>query len=291
MKKILVPTDFSEQAGFALDFAIQIANSGIAEIILLTVVDYPGGMSSVWGGGVNVIGGAEPPMENVDEIFANNLIEKAKEDLDSIVNSKKVSGVTIIPKVQIGNPYISISEEIEDSHIDLVIIGSKGSAGLEEILIGSNTEKVVRHAKCPVLTIKRQRNIEEIEDIVFASNFEGDQSFVVNELKKIQKLLMGKLHLVKINTPNNFEASRPTTELMKGFAEKYNLDNYTLNIYNDFIEEDGIIYFAQDIDADMIALATHGRSGLMHLLSGSIAEDIVNHAKRPVWTCRLKHEK
>ncbi len=291
MKKILVPTDFSEQAGFALDFAIQIANKGIAKIILLTVVDYPGGMSSVWGGGVNVIGGAEPPLENVDEIFANNLIEKAKEDLEAVVNSKKISEALIVPKVQIGNPYICITEEIVDSGIDLVIIGSKGSAGLEEILIGSNTEKVVRHAKCPVLTIKRQRDIAEIKDIVFASNFEGDQSHVVNELKKIQKLLDGKLHLVKINTPNNFEANRSTKELMEDFVEKYMLDAYTLNIYNDFIEEDGIIYFAQDIDADMIALATHGRSGLMHLLSGSIAEDVVNHAKRPVWTCRSKHDK
>ena len=78
--------------------------------------------------------------------------------------------------------------------------------------------------------------------------------------------------------------------LMNEFVEKYDLDICTLNIYNDFIEEDGIIYFAQDIDADMIALATHGRSGLMHLLSGSIAEDVVNHAKRPVWTCRLKQD-
>ena len=68
------------------------------------------------------------------------------------------------------------------------------------------------------------------------------------------------------------------------------LQNYTINIYNDKVEEDGIIYFAQDIEADLIALATHGRTGLLHLLSGSIAEDVVNHAKRPVWTFRLKHK-
>ena len=64
--------------------------------------------------------------------------------------------------------------------------------------------------------------------------------------------------------------------------------SYTIDIYNDKVEEDGIIFFAQDIGANLIALATHGRSGLLHLLSGSIAEDIVNHAKRPVWTFRLK---
>jgi len=72
------------------------------------------------------------------------------------------------------------------------------------------------------------------------------------------------------------------------FVEKYKFKDYTLNIYNDFIEEDGIIYYSEDIEADMIALGTHGRTGFMHLISGSIAEDVVNHAKRPVWTCRIK---
>jgi nucleotide-binding universal stress UspA family protein len=68
-------------------------------------------------------------------------------------------------------------------------------------------------------------------------------------------------------------------------VQKHGLENYTMEIYNESTEEDGIIYFAEDIDADMIALATHGRTGLKHLLSGSIAEDVVNHAQRPVWTC------
>lgn len=79
-------------------------------------------------------------------------------------------------------------------------------------------------------------------------------------------------------------------KLIKEFVRFNELQNYTINIYNDKVEEDGIIYFAQDIEADLIALATHGRTGLLHLLSGSIAEDVVNHAKRPVWTFRLKHD-
>jgi hypothetical protein len=110
----------------------------------------------------------------------------------------------------------------------------------------------------------------------------------VEELFKLQEIFEAKLHLVKINTPNNFETNRTIFKEMKTFVEKYNISNYSLNVYNDYIEEDGIIYFCEDIGADMIALATHGRTGFMHLLSGSIAEDIVNHAKRPVWTCKLK---
>ena len=76
MKKILVPTDYSEQASYALDFAYQIARSSGAEIFLVNIVDYPG-LSTVWSGGMNVIGGAEPPLDNIDEAFINNLLDRA----------------------------------------------------------------------------------------------------------------------------------------------------------------------------------------------------------------------
>jgi nucleotide-binding universal stress UspA family protein len=49
-------------------------------------------------------------------------------------------------------------------------------------------------------------------------------------------------------------------------------------------EEEGIIYFADSINADLIALATHGRTGFAHVLAGSIAEEVVSHSKRPVLT-------
>ena len=287
MKKILVPTDFSEQAGYALDFAYQIAIKSTAEIILINVVDYPG-LSSAFGGGMNVIGGAEPPLDNLDESFINNLLSRSKEEIKAMTQKLDQGSVKIKQVVEVGNPYFVISEKIEQENVNLVIMGTKGATGLEEVLIGSNTERVVRHAKCPVITIKKKRDYTKIHNIAFASNFEGDQTHVVEELFKLQDIFKAKLHLVKINTPNNFESNRTILKGMEAFVKKHNISNYSLNIYNDYIEEDGIIYFCEDIEADMVALATHGRTGLMHLLSGSIAEDIVNHAKRPVWTCKLK---
>ncbi len=287
VKKILVPTDYSEQANHALEFAYQIARKSEAEIYLLNVIDYPG-LSTAWSGGMNVIGGAEPPFDTMDENFINNLMDRSKEEMRSMVKKLNEHDITIHEIVEIGNPYFVIAERIENENINLVIMGSKGASGLEEVLIGSNTEKVVRHSKCPVITIKQKRDFNKIHKIALASNFEGDQSHVVEELQKLQHIFNAEFHLVKINTPNNFENTRKIMKQMQDFVAAYHIKNYTLNIYNDFMEEDGIIYFAQDIDADMIAMATHGRTGFMHLLSGSIAEDVVNHAKRPVWTCRIK---
>ena len=270
-----------------MDFAYQIALKSTAEIILVNVIDYPG-LSSVWSGGMNVIGGAEPPLDNLDESFINNLLDRSKEEMKSMVKKLNHGNIKISQLVEVGNPYFVIAEKIAQEDVNLVIMGTKGATGLEEVLIGSNTERVVRHAKCPVITLKKKRDFTKIHNIAFASNFEGDQAHVVEELFKLQEIFNAKLHLVKINTPNNFESNRTILKGMKDFVDKYEIKNYSLNIYNDYVEEDGIIYFSEDIGADMIALATHGRTGLMHLLSGSIAEDIVNHAKRPVWTCRLK---
>jgi hypothetical protein len=73
-------------------------------------------------------------------------------------------------------------------------------------------------------------------------------------------------------------------EIMERFAKKLCLKNYTLNVFNDLSEEEGIIHFANSINADLIALATHGRTGFAHVIAGSIAEDVANHSRKPVLT-------
>lgn len=288
MKKILVPTDFSEQAGFALDLALGIARKSDAEILLLNVLDIPGGAAFTPGSSGFDVLGSPGYTGQMDNIYVVQLHDKTKERLERIVSEERFKGVNIRFKIQIGNPYHSISEEIAENDVNLVVMGTTGSSGIEEFLIGSNTEKVVRLAKCPVLTVKERIDPEKIRNIVFASDFVERQPNVSAELKKLQVLFNARLHLVKINTPNNFQTTRQIRKDIEDYAARHRLENYTINIYCDKLEEEGIIYFADDIDADLIALATHGRSGIMHLLSGSIAEDVVNHSKRAVWTYRFK---
>ena len=280
MKTILVPTDFSEQANYALDVAHAIARKSNASIKLLNIVEAPGGGSFNSMGEVTTV----DPMDNV---FMMEMLNHMKRRIKELAGNSRYSDVNIATEVVVGNPFSSIANEITTSKVDLVVMGSKGASGLEETLIGSNTEKVVRRAKCPVLTIKNKTDINSVKNIVFASDFKGNDDNVMDAIKQFQQFFDAKLHLVKVNTPNNFTSDRELKVRMREFAKRHSLDNITYNIYNDAVEEDGIIYFADEINADVIALATHGRTGLMHLLSGSIAEDVVNHAKRPVWTCRI----
>jgi len=287
MKKILVPTDFSEQSGFAFDLACQIAETNNATIIALHVLDYTGIYDFTAGASAYPMMGSPAGLE-FDETFLNTFNSAAEEKMEKFVENHKKEKIQIITEIKIGNAYLYITDKIREENIDLIIMGSKGTGDTSEMLIGSNTEKVVRHAKCPVLTVKQPKDLKSIHDIVFASTFTPAECSASNDLLKLQAVFNAKLHLVRINTPNNFETTRKTKRLIQEFIDKNGIKNYTINIYNDKLEEDGIIYFAQDIDADLIALATHGRSGILHLLSGSIAEDVVNHAKRPVWTFRIK---
>lgn len=281
MKNILVPTDFSEQAGYALDLAYGIAKKSGGEVKLLNVVEAPHGTS------FSAMGEVTPP-DGTDAVFFVQLVDRIKQRLQELTSIPKYQDINISASVEVGNPYEHISRTIADHDVDLVVMGTQGASGMEEILVGSNTEKVVRRAKCSVLAVKSPIEADTIKNIVFAISMRDNHDLLIKELTKLQQLFDATMHIVNINTPASFESDRYYKKEMQKFVDKYHLQNYTLNVYNDDVEEDGIIYFAEDINADMIALGTHGRTGISHLLGGSIAEDIVNHAKRPVWTFSIR---
>ena len=280
MKKILVPTDFSDQAGYALEAAYHIAKKSDASLVILHVIEDSTITSVHYTGEIDI-----PNLE--DRPFMMKLIEKGKKDMADICASRY--GDTIIEQeLRIGSPYHNIKDIINEHEVDMVVMGTKGSSGLEEFLIGSNAEKVVRHAPCPVITIHRQLSGFDFNEIVYATALDEQEESCISTVKIFQELYGATLHLVRINTPNNFRSDRYVRPEMEEFAKRCGLSNYKLHVFNEVTEEEGIIYFAESINADMIAMATHGRTGLAHLLTGSIAEDVVNHTERPVLTYVMK---
>ncbi len=282
MKTILVPYDFSKEAENAFEFARGLATKNNSRVKLLHVIEVPTHHS------LGTMGGAVEPTFEMDQVYVVELVDKRKQQMADLEEKYKDAPFSFKTKLVFGNPYAGISSEIAEIEADLVIMGSKGSSGIEELLIGSNTEKVVRHSICPVITIKDHRTPESIKKIVFASDFEETTDKTIKKLRKLQESLGATLFLVKVNTPSMFENSKDTIKKIREFAAKHQLENVKAEVYNSSSEEEGIIEFAEDIDADMIAMATHGRTGFLHLISGSIAEDVVNHAKRPVWTMKTK---
>jgi hypothetical protein len=100
--------------------------------------------------------------------------------------------------------------------------------------------------------------------------------------------LGARIHILLINTPINFVRDRDAKAALQDFANHYKLENYVLHFRNYYDIEEGIMDFAAHEKMDMIAMATHARRGLAHLLNGSIAEDVVNHTSIPIWTYHLK---
>lgn len=291
MKRILVPTDFSEQARNAFEVALSIARKTGAAIKLLHVVEVP--YASAYGTtqmGATTDGFLTPtPLnDNFGMVYMQQMMETSKEQVKKLKESIAHDGVDVVEEVQVDRVISQIKKTIQEDQVDLVVMGSKGTSGFDEFLIGSNTEKVVRSAECPVLTVKQAHPGFSPNEIVLASDFKREISTAMDKFKTFQALYNARLHLVYINTPGAFESSGNLKKKLEETASRYGLSNYTINIYNDTVEEDGILHFAHDIKADLIMMATHGRTGLAHLLSGSIAEDLVNHASRPVLTVHLK---
>lgn len=284
MIKVLVPFDFSQTAHHALNFATSLTeNYHKVEITVLHIVETPvaTGMSTM-GGGYD----AMPDFQN--HIFFMELVEARKKQFKELEEKYAGSKFVFNTKLVLGNVYKGISGAIKDEAPDLVIMGSKGSSGLEEVIIGSNTEKVVRNATCPVITIKADTPIDKMRKVVFASDFKESDDEVAARIKRMQSIFNAEFYFVIVNTPGNFETTRESIARIKVFVQKHRFENIKAEVYNSLSEESGIIEFADDVEADLIAMTTHGRTGLLHLITGSIAEDVVNHSKRPVWTYKTK---
>jgi nucleotide-binding universal stress UspA family protein len=278
MKKILVPTDFSKSAQIAIDVAVDIAKKANSQLILLHVVEEASGTSFNITGEVDVSGGWE------NKLFTMKLIERSKKQMAKSVEQVKDAGVRVKEELRLGTAFHGMRDIIAEQKVDLVVMGTAGHSKLEEMIIGSNTEKVVRHSKCPVLTVHKKPVTTDFKNIVYATSMSKDEEVFSRIVRNTQVLYDSTVHLVRINTPGNFQRDAVVRKYMQDFAKKLQLKNFTVNIFNDLTEEEGIIYFADSINADLIAMATHGRTGFAHVLAGSIAEEVVSHSKRPVLT-------
>lgn len=278
MKKILVPCDFSKPAINAYRFALDIAARSKGTIHLLHVVELPVLHDTML-----------MPVLNFEEQLLKELSENADKSFSKITDKYKTEGVKVIAKTQFGSVSRTIQDYITEQSIDFVVMGSHGANGVREFFIGSNAERIVRNSPVPVLVIKDHFK-GPIRNIVFPNTLDlDDQEDLVMKVKALQNFFKAHLYLVWINTPLNFTSDSFTTGRLEAFARRFMLKDYTISIFNHRDEERGIVEFSNSVKGDLIAMGTHGRKGISHLLNGSVAEDVVNHNKGLVWTYSLKN--
>ncbi len=277
MKKILVPCDFSKPAAEAFRSALSVAARSGGEVHLLHVIELPVIHDAVL-----------MPVLSFEEGLFRELEEKAQAEFAKLAAENR-DNISLKTKVVFGVTSRMILDYAATEAIELIIMGTRGASGIREVLIGSNTEKIVRNANIPVLVVRNAIDVASVRDLVFPNTLQTDnQEGLVTRVKAIQNFFGARLHIVWVNTPTNFTPDATTRVRLQEFASRFMLQNYTINIFNDLYEESGIISFTHHIKADMLVMGTHGRRGLAHLFSGSVTEDVVNHVDLPIWTCNIK---
>jgi len=141
IREILVPVDFSDHSRVAFDFAVQFAAKFQARLALIHIVEqivYPGDWVF-----------APVPGPAVVEEPTDDLVKRLREFAGPM-------GKKITPVVRLGRPWQQIVDVAKARKSDLIISATHGHTGLQHVLLGSVAEKIVRHAHCPVLTVRSE---------------------------------------------------------------------------------------------------------------------------------------
>lgn len=279
MKTIIVPVDFSEYSEFALNAAAILAKKHNSRIIVLHMLE----LSTVHAYG------EETKKDQIEkDLFYTKFAEKKFEEL---LSKDYLKDIPVTPIIRNFKVFSELGEVAEQNDADLIVMGSKGSSGLTEFFIGSNTEKVVRHSEIPVLVIKDKPLNWDINKIVFATDFseESTPSFIA--AMALLDSFKAEVHILYVNVPGEgFRASDEMEWTVETFLQQAegNLDRINnVHYIADKSAEKGILKYAKKVNADIVAVTTHGRTGLSRFFEGSISEDLVNHAKFAILTFKI----
>lgn len=277
MHTILVPIDFSKPSENALKVAAHLAGRTKSHIIILHVIEV-----------------TEPLMGteqyNVDDGNMIFFMQLARRKFTEFLDQNYLEGIQITDLVEVGTPGKGIKHTVEKHGVDLIVMGANGSNDNEKKAIGSNTEKVIRNSDLPILIIKNELVRPNIKKIVFASDFGLEQLPAYQKAKIFARDFYTELQLIYVNTPGeNFKSSQEINLKMHDFVTDLDTPYSSENavVHNDYTVEEGVLNAAHVHSADLIVMPTHGRKGLAHFFSGSIAEDVTNHSNIPVLTFRI----
>jgi len=143
LKRILVPVDFSDSSKKALHYALSLASQFGGQILALHVVEpviYPSDMAF-----------APMAAELPTKVSVTAMKKKLQQWCEEAIPAKHLGK----PTVRLGQPFHEIATAAKELKADLVVISTHGYTGLKHVLLGSTAERVVRHAPCPVLTVRR----------------------------------------------------------------------------------------------------------------------------------------
>ncbi len=285
--KILCPIDFSPGSDAAVRSAVRIANEHGAELVL----------AHAWH--------LVPASANINQSLVREIERDAERTLEAARNSAAaIAANKVSSRFLSGVPWSSIVDLAErDLDIDLVVLGTHGHAAISRFLLGSVSEKVIRHAPCSVLVVRPGSQPTPFAHVTCAIDFSIDAE-QTTELASALVAPAGEITLLHVTEiPLSYVGEHPISDLVRDIGEnaKRLLDYAAVELRQqvavpvvtklvdgrfpgarllDLIESDPTI--------DLVIMGSHGRTGLRRALLGSVAEKIVRHAAIPVLVARSR---
>ena len=294
LRTILVATDFSQTAQAGIDWAVLLASSHGARIELVHALLVPNRATDFV---------PSPPD------FTEALQEAASGKLNEAAEAIRAKGVEVDSHLRLGVPSQVLLQTADDKEVDTIVVGTRGLTGIRHLLLGSTAERVVQHATCPVLTVHPgdADHHREIRTVLVSTDFSHDsETSIAAALRLLGPQPEAKLVLLHVyHLPYEYTAygTIPTSldyfkdvegaaeERLNEMARVLGREGLTVDtVAKEGYPPDTIIDQADEVGADLIALGTHGRTGLAHLLLGSTAERVVQHARCPVLTVKTAGE-
>lgn len=260
--KVLLPTDFSENADLAAQFAIDIVKRTNGHLIALHGYDLPYSERSMTASLL------EEMKLNADQHLA-----------DFTKNTLTPSGVSFEGQVQMGNPIRLIKEMASENEVDLIVMGTKGASGIEEFLIGSNAASVIQNIDIPVLVIPPKSVLKPFKKIVLASDLDiKKKDLPLQRLRKFAKVFDATIQILHLQTDKGIELGS------RNFVEEVLHDvPHTYSIISAENHKDKLILeYCESKGADLVTAITKRYGFFESLFHQSLTSKLAYHTSIPM---------
>lgn len=276
MKKILVPTDFSDNATKAIDYAVVLAGKANAEIILLNVFT---NVDTAFSNRKIII-------NEYNKSLAENLMVQLKELQDIITVNN--STIKLTNKLYKGEIQDSILQCAADENADLIIMGTQGASGLKKILIGSTTAGIIGNTTVPVLVIPREAKWNRLDNILFATRQLEVNDKIFIPILKLAQLDAAQVHIVVFTNTDDteigdyIEHGRLLNTYRKTLPVRYKEIKFKTEQLVGKEFDDIIDQYISDNKIDMMVMTTHKRSFWESVFNRSMTKEMSYHINIPL---------
>jgi nucleotide-binding universal stress UspA family protein len=291
INRILYATDLSSTSEPAWDEAQRLGRLFNAEILLLHVVAPPV---------VLPVEGYFPP-DLYGEVI-QDARRAAEKGFDRLLGSVAGSGLKVRLRLEAGPVATRILEVASQEAADLLVVGTHGRTGLQRAMLGSIADRMVRQATCPVLTVRprpESRPRREIRRICYATDFSPTARAAWPWVVAIASAAGAEVDLVRVTFAPVADRHMPAEAIgrmaqllqeqgqieVERFLERSTLPRERIHVrLSPGVPGEQIVHQAQERAADLIVMGTHGWSGVVRWMLGSVAHYVIQTAPCPVLT-------